>query len=121
MASAKFACSERERAVFEAGIKMATVYHQFVGTPVNRDTAPGLEKAISEAIGVQPYVQWADVRIDRSVFPADRGRFSYISLTGDMIDAVVRIALGNIRVTAEMRYDSDLKYPLMYVSSIDEE
>ncbi|MBR4503974.1 MAG: dihydroneopterin aldolase family protein [Candidatus Methanomethylophilaceae archaeon] len=121
IASAKFACSDRERAVFEAGIKMATIYHQFVGTPVNRDTAPGLEKAISEAIGVQPYVQWADVRIDRSVFPADRDRYSYISLTGDMLDAVVRISLGKWRVTAEMRYDEDLRYPLMYVSSITEE
>ncbi len=107
--------------MFEAGIKMATIYHQFVGTPVNRDTAPGLEKAISEAIGVQPYVQWADVRIDRSVFPADRDRYSYISLTGDMLDAVVRISLGKWRVTAEMRYDEDLRYPLMYVSSITEE
>ena len=38
LAASKFSCTERERAVFEAGIKMATVYHQFVGTPVNAAT-----------------------------------------------------------------------------------
>ena len=38
LADDRFACSRRERAVFEAGIKMGTIYHQFVGTPFNRDT-----------------------------------------------------------------------------------
>ncbi|MBR1452331.1 MAG: hypothetical protein IJ592_02405, partial [Candidatus Methanomethylophilaceae archaeon] len=32
LANQRFSCTERERAVFEAGIKMATIYHQFVGT-----------------------------------------------------------------------------------------
>jgi len=36
-----------------------------------------------------------------------------------MIDAVVVIKLGVSKVTAEMRYDEELKYPLMFVSSIE--
>ena len=37
-----------------------------------------------------------------------------------MIDARVRIRIGSCEVTAEMRYDEILKYPLMYVASVRE-
>ena len=60
------------------------------------------------------------MRIDRSVFPADKDKYSYISLTGDMIDARVRVRVGSYEVMAEMRYDDVLKYPLMYVASVRE-
>jgi len=119
LANSRFNCTERERAVFEAGIKMATVYHQFVGTPVNLDTVEQLESTISHSIEVQPYVSSAKVKIDRSYFTKDGDTYSYVSLTGDMIDAVVVISLGSSKVTAEMRYDERLKYPLMYVSKIE--
>jgi hypothetical protein len=36
-----------------------------------------------------------------------------------MIDAIVVIRLGATKVTAEMRYDEVLKYPLMYISSVE--
>ena len=114
MAAGRFACTERER----AGIKMGTIYHQFVGTPVNLRTVESLEQGMSSAISVQPYVESATVRVDRSVFTEVGDRYSYVSLTGDMIDAVVTIRIGDSRVTAEMRYDRELGYPLMYVSDI---
>lgn len=115
----RFACSERERAFFEAGIKMATIYHQFVGTPVNQNTVESLEKAMSESISVQPYVESADVKVNRKVFRPLEDNYSYISLTGDMIDAIVTIRMGTNRVVAEMHYDEDLQYPLMNVSKIE--
>ncbi|QHK17343.1 hypothetical protein JS82_04175 [Methanomassiliicoccaceae archaeon DOK] len=118
MAAGRFACTERERALFEAGIKMGTIYHQFVGTPVNLRTVESLEEGMSSAISVQPYVESATVRVDRSVFTEGGDMYSYVSLTGDMIDAVVTIRIGDSRVTAEMRYDRELGYPLMYVSDI---
>ena len=117
-AASRFACGERDRALFEAGIKMGTIYHQFVGTPVNAASAPGLERAMSDAIRVQPYVADARVSIDGSRLPPSGDEYSYASLTGDMIDAVVTIEIGRSRVVAEMRYDRELEYPLMYVSSI---
>ena len=119
LANSRFNCTERERAIFEAGIKLATVYHQFVGTPVNLDSVENLEKTISEAIEVQPYVDSAKVSISRSYFTKDGDTYSYVSLTGDMIDAIVVIRLGATKVTAEMRYDEILKYPLMYISSVE--
>ena len=119
LADDRFACSRRERAVFEAGIKMGTIYLQFVGTPFNRDTVADLERLIAETIGVQPYVDDVTVRIDRSVFDRGDDTYSYVSLTGEMIDAVVRIVMGDVSVTAEMRYDPELDYPLMYISSVE--
>ena len=115
----RFACTERERCIFETGIKLATVYHQYVGTPFNAKSVASLEEAISRSIEVQPYVVSAVVKIDRSVIPEERDEYSYLSLTGDMIDAVVKVRMGSTAVTAEMRYDKELKYPLMYVSKIE--
>ena len=40
--------SNRERAIFEGGISMGALYHQFVGTPVNIESCSSLEKAIEE-------------------------------------------------------------------------
>lgn len=114
-----FACSRRERAAFEAGIKMATIYHQFVGTPVNLDSVAGLEDAMSRAIEVQPYVKSAKVTIPRKHFNVGGDRYSYISLMGNMIDAVVEIDLEGTIVVAEMRFDENLDYPLMYISKIE--
>ena len=119
LANSRFSCSERERAVFEAGIKLATVYHQFVGTPVNLDSVKELEDTIARSIEVQPYVESATISIDRSYFTKDGDTYSYVSLTGDMIDAIVIISLGDTKVTAEMRFDKELNYPLMFVSKIE--
>ena len=119
LAGSRFSCGERDRALFEAGIKMGTIYHQFVGTPVSSATVEELERAISSSIRVQPYVEDAVVRIDRRSIPDGDGTYEYASRTGDMIDAVVSVRVGGTRVVAEMRYDPELDYPLMYVSSVE--
>lgn len=116
-AASKFSCTAAERACFEAGIKLATVYHQFVGTPFCAANRGDLERAIAECIRTQPYVLDAKVRINAE--GGDKSdQYTYTSLAGTMIDAVVTIALDGVEVTAEMRYDDELGYPLMYVSSV---
>ncbi len=117
-ANGMFACSDRERALFEAGIKMGTLYHQFVGMPVSASSVSGLERTMADAIRVQPYVEDAVVRIDRGAIPKEGDEYSYTSLTGDMIDAVITVRVGESEVVAEIRYDGDLAYPLMYVSKV---
>ncbi|MGN0097809.1 MAG: dihydroneopterin aldolase family protein [Candidatus Methanomethylophilaceae archaeon] len=119
LADSRFACTRRERAIFEAGIKMGTIYHQFVGTPFNATTIGDLERTMERTIGVQPYVTDVSVRIDRSVFDRGDDTYSYVSLTGEMIDAKVTIEMDGAKVTAEMRYDPELDYPLMYISSVE--
>lgn len=96
---------------------MATIYHQFTGTPFCAATRPGLEKAISDCIKTQPYVLDAVVSI-RETGGDKADQYSYTSLTGDMIDAVVTIRIGSAKVTAEMRFDEELNYPLMFVSKV---
>lgn len=118
-ASSRFKCTTAERGTFEAGIKLATVYHQFVGSPFNIDTVDMLERTIEKTIAVQPYVSYVRIKIDRSLLVSGGDRYSYLSLTGDMIDATVKIDIDGTVVTAEMRYDEELKYPLMFISSID--
>lgn len=116
-----FKCTVRERAMFEAGIKMGTIYHQFVGMPVDQTSVEILERSIEKSVIVQPYVEDVEVRIDGSCFRPKNDEYSYVSLTGNMLDVKLTIRIENIGVTAEMRYDRDLKYPLMYISSVSED
>jgi Uncharacterized protein conserved in archaea len=111
-----FACSVRERAMFEAGIKMGTIYHQFVGVPVDLSSVEILERSIEQGVLVQPYVDSVTVRVDRSHFREKTDEYGYMSLTGNMLDVKLTIKIDDVSVTAEMRYMKDLNYPLMYIS-----
>ena len=120
-ASSYFKCSVRERAVFEAGIKLGTIYHQFVGTPICAVNVEILERAIEDGVRVQPFVEEADVHIDRSTLrKKKRDEFDYQTLHGHMLKVRLRIQIENVSVLAEMRYIEELRYPLMFVSEITE-
>ena len=119
LANSRFNCSVEGRACFEAGIKMGTIYHQFVGTPFSLANVDQLEKAIEKAIMVQPYVSCVKIKISTEGLVRNGDTYSYKSLIGEMIDAVVTIDLDGTKVTAEMRYDAELGYPLMFISKIE--
>jgi len=119
LAAKKFKCSTRERALFEAGIKMGTIYHQFVGVPLDQDSVDALEDAIEKGVLVQPYVESVEVKIDRNIFGPKRDEYSYRSLSGEMLDVTLVIKIDDVRVKAEMRYDPALNYPLMYISELE--
>lgn len=73
----------REMAVFEAGIKLGALYHQFVGTPINTDMTDGLSRVIEESIGVQPFVRSISVIIDREMVEKKQNPgFGYCELEG---------------------------------------
>ena len=57
----------RERAIFEGGISMGALFHQFVGTPVSVDTIASLEKAIEESILLQPAIVDVDVKLNKEM------------------------------------------------------
>jgi hypothetical protein len=120
LAAKYFNCSPRERAVFEAGIKLGTIYHQFVGTPVCAANADILERAMEDGVKVQPFVKDVRVRIDRTALRKKRDEFDYQTLTGSMLDVTLVIQVENVRAVAEMRYVNELRYPLMYVKEISE-
>lgn len=120
LANKYFNCSLRERAVFEAGIKMGTVYHQFVGTPVCAANVDILERAIQDGVRVQPFVKDIKVRIDRSALRKKRDEFDYQTLTGNMLEVVLVIQIENVQAVAEMRFLDELRYPLMFIREITE-
>ncbi len=116
--------SDRERAVFEAGIALASLYHQFVGTPISGDrrVLRALEKAMEEAISLQPFKERVEVRIDaRRLKRRGRGPYSYSQLTGDELAVKVVVRYGKARAYAALRYVPELGYPLMYVEKVEEE
>ncbi|MBE0518700.1 MAG: dihydroneopterin aldolase family protein [Thermoplasmata archaeon] len=117
-ADAHFMCSDSERATFEAGIKLGTIYHQFVGVPLNTDNVETLERAMEAGSMVQPFVDSVKVRIDRTKLREKVNEFGYVSLTGDMLDVSIVVKYNDTVVEAAMKFVKEMNYPLMFVSRI---
>ncbi len=110
--------SAREGLLFEAGIKLGGIFHQYLGIPVAPRTAPGLARAIEDAVRLQPYVEAVEVRVDPARGgPTGRGRFAYRYLTAEMLTARVRLRAGTTRVVARLAFEPALRYPLMRVDA----
>jgi hypothetical protein len=109
--------NEREQAIFEAGIKLGALYHQFVGTPISPATASLMEAAIAESIGLQPYVREISVRLSREEM--EENIFGYSELAGTMlsVDLVTRVG----RVCCHARLQRKKDYPLMEIVDCYEE
>jgi len=114
-----FSCSDSERATFEAGIKMGTIYHQFVGVPLSTENVATLEKAMEAGCSVQPFVEKVTVKIDRSKLRSKRGQYDYVSLTGDMLDVSMVVRYKSARVRASMKFVKDMNYPLMFIEAVE--
>jgi len=112
-----FAGNDRDRAAFEAGIKLGSIYHQYMGAPLTRATAADLERATESAARVQPAVEDVRVRIDRKRLKT-RGPYKYATLSEDMLQAEVTVRVGAAWATAVLRYVPELDYPLMYLKEI---
>jgi hypothetical protein len=113
--------NNRDRAVFEAGIKLGALYHQFVGTPINVDMIDGLSRMIEESIGVQPYVRSISVAIDREMVEKKQNPgFGYCELEGRMLHISIQVLYKNVIVHAQMCYDKENDYPLMSINKIEE-
>ena len=108
--------TDRERAAFEAGIKLGALYHQWVGTPVSPATAEFLEKAIEESIGLQPAVEQVKVSLDRDLMSPNV--FGYSEAAGLMFDVELITRVGKARCTATLSRMED--YPLMSLVACDE-
>jgi hypothetical protein len=108
----------RDNAVFEAGIKLGALYHQFVGAPVNLKTAKSLERAIEQSISVQPFVKSISVKIDREMVKESLSAFGYTELKGTMLKVDAIIKYENYEVSVGMSFKD--QYPLMYVKDVKE-
>ncbi|MGP8158532.1 MAG: dihydroneopterin aldolase family protein [Thermoplasmata archaeon] len=108
--------SSRETLLFEAGIKLGGVFHQYLGIPVSERTAASLARAIEAAVGLQPFVRRVTVGIHpKRGGPLGRGRFAYRYLIPEMLDVSVQLVDGPTTVEARLQHRPDLRYPLMKV------
>ena len=108
--------SRREALLFEAGVKLGGVFHQYLGMPVSPRTARSLARAIEAAVGLQPFVRTVKVSVTPTRGgPVGRGRFAYRYLTAEMLAVTVELVDGPIVVEARLEHRRDLRYPLMSV------
>ncbi len=108
---------EKEKALFEAGIKLGAVFHQFTGTPLSLHNADVVEKAIESCVSLQPYVTGVEVNIDRERLSQDLSELGYTSLSGRHLNVEVKVEVGSSQVVAALRWDESLRYPLMEIKS----
>ena len=108
--------TSQNQAVFEAGIKLGALYHQWVGTPVSQNSAAGLESAIEQAVILQPFVEEIAVRLDRNLMT--HNVFGYSELSGLMfnVDIVTRVGFSYCRA----RLLPQKGYPLMQIIECNE-
>jgi len=103
--------SDRDRAIFEAGIKLGALYHQWVGTPISRKSAVTVESAIEQAVILQPFVEEITVHLDRDKMVENS--FGYSELSGLMLDVEI---VTRVRFTyCRARLLPKDGYPLMQI------
>lgn len=115
-----FNCNDRDRASFEAGIKLGGLFHQYMGSPVNEGSAIYMEEAMKRAVLAQPYVVDASVEVDRGVLSEHLSTYGYASLNEKMLRARVTIRYLDWTVEASISWIDELGYPLMKIDSIKE-
>lgn len=111
----------RERAIFEGAISMGALFHQFVGTPVNKNTKNCLETCMEESLRLQPAIEDVKVNIRFDKLEESMTEFEYTSLTGDMLDVKIYTKVENVLATIRIEFIEELNYPLMYVEDIEED
>ena len=114
--------SDRDRAIFETGIALASAYHQFLGIPIVKDRKQlrALERAIENAMKVQPYRKEARVKIiEDEVKGEKKDEYDYELLKGRHLDVSVVVEYGRYKVWGRMKYLKKIDYTLMYVEKIE--
>ena len=71
----------RERAIFEGAISMGALFHQFVGTPVNKNSKESLETSMEESLKLQPAIEDVEVEIRFDKLEQAMTEFDYTSLS----------------------------------------
>lgn len=113
-----FKClSDRERAIFEGAISMGALFHQFIGTPVNKETLKSLKVAIEDSIKLQPSIEDVEVEIN---LEDEEGGFGYVSLEGKMLNVKIISRVRDVKAIIRMEYVDELNYPLIYVEDVKE-
>lgn len=107
--------TDRERAVFEAGITLGAIYHQFVGTPTRNEET--LKKAIEESTLAHPFIVDAEVEVLNDEKSGDTP-YEYPELGGKMLKVKLTSEYGDVQAVVGMKNVPELEYPLMHIIEI---
>ena len=114
--------TDRERACFEAGIKLGAIFHSVVGLPVlnKEDVIKAIQDGITASFKNQPYVRDLRLRIDVDTGKqfTKRHEFDYTLIKEYMIDLELDLLYKKIRLAGRIQWIPELGYPLMYVKEI---
>ena len=105
--------TDKERAVFEGGITLGALFHQFVGAPISLKNKEIMEKSIEESMKNQPCVEDIQVKI-----VGDLKEDKYVSLDGNMLNVRLKIKVNDIVAILRLKYIKELDYPLMFIEEI---
>lgn len=110
--------TDRERAIFEAGVAMGSILHALAGIPfASKPSLKSiLERAMARAFLLQPHRRKVVIRLHSR--RRHRHPYDYQTLTPEDIEARVVTDYGRYSVEARVRYIPELRYPLAYVSKI---
>jgi hypothetical protein len=114
--------SERERAAFEIGIKLGTLYHTLVGLPISEDPKiiKSIENGFEAAISCQPYVKEVKIEILKDkILGKKKHEFDYDEINGSFINAEVVLEYKNTKIVAKLKWIEKLQYPLMFIDKIE--
>ena len=115
--------SDRERACFEAGIKLGALYHILSGIPVskNEKILNSIENGIEAAISCQPYVKSVKIKLNRNKIMGNKStEFDYDEVSGKIVSAEILLEYKSVNIIAKVDWIEKLQYPLMYIEKINE-
>jgi len=115
--------TERERACFETGIKLGSLYHILCGIPITSDkkVINSIEEGIETAILCQPYIKSVKIHLDREKISGTKAsEFDYDEITGKIIRAEIIVEYESVQVVAKVEWIDELEYPLMFIEKIHE-
>ncbi len=113
--------NNRERACFEAGIKLGALYHILCGIPISSDASviSSIERGIEAAISCQPYVKQVKIKLNtEKIKGTKKTEFDYDEVTGKIITANLTLQYEKVGLEAKIDWIEDMEYPLMYVDKI---
>jgi hypothetical protein len=97
--------SLRERACFETGIKLGSLYHILCGIPISSEEKiiSSIENGIEAAISCQPYVESVKIELIKDKIVGSKSTpFDYDEITGKIIRAELVIKYEDIEVLAKI-------------------
>lgn len=112
--------NDKERAIFEAGIKLGAIYHQLIGLPIPRDktSVSLLVKSLQDSFKTQPYVENLAININQTGCISTKP-YDYKEINGKLLNINLTIRYGKARVKATLKYIEEINYPLAYITSIE--